>query len=223
MAAEPRAEEPLTDDYRAAGFGGRIGWGEQPAVLLVDPVEAYAALDSRLYLDTAAAALEAMARLARAARRSEFPVIFTAVHYDGEPAADAPHFARKVPGLDAFRVGNRHAAFTRRCPPEPGEMVIHKHYPSAFFRTRLRDVLHVLGVDTLVIGGFSTSGCVRATTLDALQHGLRPIVVREAVADRDPGPHEGNLFDLDSKYADVVDVGTACRRLGEPLHPSPRR
>ncbi|MFJ6797223.1 isochorismatase family protein [Streptomyces sp. NPDC091268] len=213
------AGPPLADDYEAAGFGRRIGWGEHPAVLLVDPVQAYAAPDSRLHLTTAEAALHAMARLARAARRSEFPVLFTAVHYDGEPSADAPHFARKVPGLDAFRAGSPHAGFTPLCAPEPGEVVIHKLYPSAFFQTRLRDVLTVLGVDTVVIGGFSTSGCVRATTLDALQYGLRPIVVRDAVADRDAGPHEANLFDLDSKYADVVDLTTACRRLGEPLHP----
>lgn len=211
---------PLADDYEAAGFGRRIGWGEHPAVLLVDPVQAYAAPDSRLYLDTAERALRAMAHLVRAARESEFPVIFTAVHYDGEPSAHAPHFARKVPGLDAFRAGNPHADFTPLCAPEPGEVVIRKHYPSAFFQTRLCDVLSVLGVDTVVIGGFSTSGCVRATALDALQYGLRPIVVRDAVADRDDGPHESNLFDLDSKYADVVDVIAACRRLGDPFfHP----
>ncbi|WP_411104283.1 isochorismatase family protein [Streptomyces sp. cmx-4-9] len=215
------ADTPLADDYRAAGFGRRIGWGEHPAVLLVDPVQAYCAPDSRLHLDTAEAALHAMARLARAARRSQFPVLFTAVHYDEEPSAHAPHFARKVPGLDAFRAGSPHAAFTPLCAPEPGEIVIHKHYPSAFFTTRLRDVLTVLGVDTVVIGGFSTSGCVRATTLDALQYGLRPIVVRDAVADRDAGPHEGSLFDLDSKYADVVDLAAACRRLGEPPEAGP--
>lgn len=208
--------KPLADDYEAAGFGCRIGWGEHPAVLLVDPVQAYAVPDSRLYLDTAENALRAMAHLARAARRSQFPVIFTAVHYDAEPSVAAPHFARKVLSLDAFRASNPHAAFTAHCAPEPGEVVIHKHYPSAFFGTRLRDVLNVLGVDTVVIGGFSTSGCVRATTLDALQYGLRPIVVRDAVADRDTGPHEANLFDLDSKYADVVDVVSACRRLGDP-------
>ncbi|MET9622691.1 isochorismatase family protein [Streptomyces sp. NPDC006464] len=214
---------PLADDYEAAGFGRRIGWGEHPAVLLVDPVQAYAVPDSRLHLGSAEAALHAMARLARAARRSQFPVLFTAVHYDAEPGVDAPHFARKVPGLEAFRAGSPHAAFTPICPPEPGEIVIRKHYPSAFFETRLRDILNVLGVDTVVIGGFSTSGCVRATTLDALQYGLRPIVVRDAVADRDAGPHEGNLFDLDSKYADVVDLASACRRLGETPHPRPEQ
>ncbi|MEV6196574.1 isochorismatase family protein [Streptomyces sp. NPDC051920] len=210
------AGTPLADDYEAAGFGRRIGWGEHPAVLLVDPVQAYAAPDSRLHLRTAEAALHAMARLVRAARRSQFPVLFTAVRYDTEPGADAPHFARKVPGLEAFRAGSPHAAFTELCLPEPDEVVIHKHYPSGFFETPLRGVLTALGVDTVVIGGFSTSGCVRATALDALQNGLRPMVVRDAVADRDAGTHEGNLFDLDSKYADVVDLAAACHRLGEP-------
>lgn len=209
---------PLTEDYEAAGFGRRIGWGEHPAVLLVDPVQAYADPASRLYLDTAEPALRAMAHLTQVARRAGHPVIFTAVRYDTEPRAHAPHFARKVPGLEAFRTGNPHAAFTPLCAPEPGEVVIHKHYPSAFFQTPLPAVLADLGVDTVVIGGFSTSGCVRATTLDALQHGLRPMVVRDAVADRDTGPHESNLFDLDSKYADVVEVREAGRHLRDPVN-----
>ncbi|MEV6162051.1 isochorismatase family protein [Streptomyces sp. NPDC052052] len=203
----------LAGDYAAAGFGRRVGWGERPAVLLVDAVRAYADPGSRLWLETAGAALAAMAALASAARAAGVPVVFTAVHYDGDPAADAPHFHRKVPGLDAFRADSPYADFTDVCRPEKGDLLVRKHYPSAFFGTGLDRELSELGVDTVVVGGFSTSGCVRASTLDALQYGFRPQVVREAAADRDAEPHEANLFDLDSKYADVIALDDALARL----------
>lgn len=203
----------LDGDYAAAGFGRRVGWGERPALLLVDAVRAYAEPDSRLWLETADAALGAMAALASAARAAGAPVVFTVVHYDGDPAVDAPHFHRKVPGLDAFRAGSPYAGFTHACRPEEGDLVVRKHYPSAFFGTGLHRMLADRGVDTVVVGGFSTSGCVRASTLDALQYGFRPQVVREASADRDPQPHEASLFDLDSKYADVIALDDALARL----------
>ncbi|MEU7282236.1 isochorismatase family protein [Streptomyces sp. NPDC045431] len=208
------ASDGLDEDYRAAGFGRRVGWGRRPAVLLVDPVRAYADPDSPLFLRTAADALAAMERLARTARRAGLPVVFTAVRYAREPALHVPHFHRKVPGLDAFRADSPHGRFTAVCPPALGDDTVYKHYPSAFFGTGLHDRLTSYGVDTVVIGGFSTSGCVRASALDALQHGFRPLVVREAVADRDAAPHEANLFDLDAKYADVVSLGEACAALG---------
>ncbi|UGY91927.1 isochorismatase family protein [Streptomyces gobiensis] len=213
----------LDEDYRAAGFGRRIGWGERPAVLLVDPVRAYADPDSALFLRTAADALAAMERLARTARQTGLPVVFTAVRYTREPASHVPHFHRKVPGLDAFREDSPHARFTAACPPLPGDDTVYKHYPSAFFGTGLHERLTSYGVDTLVIGGFSTSGCVRASALDALQYGFQPLVVREAVADRDPAPHEANLFDLDSKYADAVGLDEACAALGGLLGGRPPR
>ncbi|MFJ3666886.1 isochorismatase family protein [Streptomyces sp. NPDC090106] len=203
----------LDDDYAAAGFGRRVGWGERPAVLLVDAVRAYADPASGLWLRTAQKALSAMAALASAAREAGAPVVFTAVHYEGDPALDAPHFRRKVPGLDAFRAGGPFAGFTELCAPAEGDLVVRKHYPSAFFGTGLDRLLADRGVDTVVVGGFSTSGCVRASALDALQYGFRPQVVREASADRDPEPHEANLFDLDSKYADVIPLAEALARL----------
>ncbi|MFJ4617111.1 isochorismatase family protein [Streptomyces sp. NPDC088812] len=209
----------LDDDYARAGFGRRVGWGLRPAVLLVDAVRAYADPASHLYLRTAEPALAAMAALARAARAAGAPVVFTAVHYAGDPAADAPHFHRKVPGLDAFRAGSPYADFTEVCRPADGDLLVRKHYPSAFFATGLDRWLAGQGVDTVVVGGFSTSGCVRASALDALQYGFRPQVVRESVADRDPGPHEANLFDLDSKYADVIALEEALGRLSSGAAP----
>ncbi|MFC7759307.1 isochorismatase family protein [Catellatospora bangladeshensis] len=111
------------------------------------------------------------------------------------------------------RRGQPAGEFPPELAPAPGEHVVHKHYASAFAGTSLPAWLTANGVDTLVIGGFSTSGCVRASAVDALQHGFRPMVVREACADRDPGPHDANLFDLDAKYADVVPLAEALTRL----------
>ncbi|GAA1373503.1 isochorismatase family protein [Catellatospora chokoriensis] len=204
----------LDADYARAGFARRLGWGERPAVLLVDPVAAYTADGSPLRLDTGQAALEAMAALLKAARAAGLPVVLTGVRYADAGCAEAPLFAAKVPALAAFAAGSPLGEFPAEVAPAPGEHVVLKHYASAFAGTSLAAWLTAHRVDTLVIGGFSTSGCVRASAVDALQHGFRPMVAREACADRDPGPHEANLFDLDAKYADVVSLAEALTRLG---------
>ncbi|MEU8079643.1 isochorismatase family protein [Catellatospora citrea] len=204
----------LDADYARAGFARRLGWGERPAVLLVDPVAAYTVEGSPLRLDTGRAALDAMAALLAAARAAGLPVVLTGVRYADASCAEAPLFAAKVPALAAFAAGSPLGEFPAEVAPVPGEHVVLKHYASAFAGTSLAAWLTAHRVDTLVIGGFSTSGCVRASAVDALQHGFRPMVVREACADRDPGPHEANLFDLDAKYADVVSLAEALTRLG---------
>jgi maleamate amidohydrolase len=110
--------------------------------------------------------------------------------------------------LKVFERGERSplAKFALGLAPEPGEIVITKQYASAFFGTTLATTLTSLGVDTLLIAGMSTSGCVRATAVDTVQHGYIPLVVRDAVGDRASGPHEANLFDLQTKYAEVVTL-----------------
>lgn len=203
----------LDADYAAAGFSRRLGWGSRPALLLVDPVAAYTMAGSPLFLDTGQAAVAAMAALLGAARGCGIPVVLTGVRYADASCAEAPLFAAKVPALAAFAAGSPLGEFPPELAPARGEHVVHKHYASAFAGTSLPAWLTANGVDTLVIGGFSTSGCVRASAVDALQHGFRPMVVREACADRDPGPHEANLFDLDAKYADVVPLAEALTRL----------
>lgn len=100
--------------------------------------------------------------------------------------------------------GNPQAAFCESVAPLQEELVISKQYASAFFGTALASLLHTQGIDTLLLAGCSTSGCIRASAVDAVQHGFRTIVVRECVGDRHPAPHEANLFDIDSKYGDVV-------------------
>jgi maleamate amidohydrolase len=182
-------------------------------VLLVDPVLAYTAPDSPLFLRTGSAAAGAMDALAAAARSRSIPVVWTRVRYADESCSEAPLFAAKVPALKVFAEGSPLGGFAPPLSPGPGELVVTKHYASAFAGTSLAAWLASHGIDTLVIGGYSTSGCVRASALDALQHGFRPIVVREACADRDGGPHEHNLFDLDAKYADVISLEEALAAL----------
>ncbi len=203
----------LDADYAGAGFSGRLGWGARPALLLVDPVVAYLAPDSPLFCAAAPAALTAMTSLLAAARSAGRPVAFTAVGFADETCFEAPLFAAKVPGLRVFADGSPLAALPAPLTPAAGELVVRKHYASAFAGTALAAWLAAARADTVVIGGYSTSGCVRASAVDALQAGFRPMVVREACADRAPGPHDANLFDLDAKYADVVPCADAVRHL----------
>ncbi len=194
-------EADLTGNY-AGAFDGSLPFGSRPAVILIDMVEAYLQPGSPLYAGVEAA-VESAARLRAAAHAAGFPVIFTNVEY-APGGADGGVFYRKVPALAVFQQGSPLGAFPAALSPEDGDLVITKRYASAFFATHLAATLTSLGVDTLVIAGVSTSGCVRATALDACQNGFLPFVVREACGDRHAAPHEANLFDLQAKYAEVV-------------------
>lgn len=195
-------QDDLQEDYTAAGFGGRLLFGQRPVLLIVDVVMAYLKPASPLYAGVEAA-LASNERVVAAARDASVPVIFTNVVY--EPGGvDGGMFFRKVPALRAFTRGSPDGAFPDTLQPRANEMVISKQYPSAFFGTSLASTLHAMGVDTVMVTGFSTSGCVRATALDALCHGFAPFVIREACGDRDARPHEQNLFDMAAKMAEVV-------------------
>lgn len=203
----------LQADYLQAGFGTRLGWGSRPALLVVDMCRAYVDDQAPLYAAAAANAYRNADRLAAVARGHRRPVVFTRVEY-AAGGVDGGHFFRKVPALRCFEAGNPLAEFTDLVRPTTGDVIVTKQYASAFFGTSLAATLNALGVDTVVIAGVSTSGCVRASALDALQHGFVPIVVAEACADRDPRPHDSNLFDLQAKYADVVTMDDALAHLG---------
>jgi len=200
-------------DYREAGFSRRLGFGVAPVLLLVDAVRAYLDPPSPLYLETGAAALEAMATLVGTARRHGVPVVYTTVVFDSPEGEDAPLFFRKVPSLRVFAAGSELGTVPEVIAPVRGEIVLTKKYASAFFGTTLATWLAHRRIDTVLIAGFSTSGCIRASALDALQHGFRPIVIRDAVADRNGAVHEANLFDLEAKYADVVGSAEALEYL----------
>lgn len=199
---------PSAADNYAGVYEGRLQPGSRPALLIVDVVAAYLTEGSALYMDTAADALASNARLAAAARAGGVPVVFTNVKYKPD-GSDGGVFWRKAPVLRAFVEGSPLGAFPPGLTPQAGDRVVTKQYPSAFFGTGLAETLHAEGIDTLLIGGYSTSGCVRASALDAMQYGFVPLVVREACADRHPTPHDANLFDLQAKYAEVISEAEA--------------
>ncbi len=206
----------LGADYAAAGFGGRLTFGTKPALLIVDVVMAYLDPGSPLYAGVEEA-LASNERLAAAARAAGVPVIFTNVVYDAD-GLDGGMFFRKVPALKAFARGAPGGAFPPTLRPHATELVVSKQYPSAFFGTSLASTLHAARFDTLLITGFSTSGCVRASALDALCHGFAPFVVREACGDRDPRPQEQNLFDMAAKMAEVVSEAEAIALMKGVTH-----
>lgn len=192
----------LSANY-AGAFDGRLQFGTRPALLIVDFVMAYLDPASPLYAGVEDV-LVSNERVLAMARTAGIPIIFTNVEY-APGGADGGVFYRKVPALKLFERGSPYGAFPPSLQPLDGEIIVTKQYASAFFGTHLASTLTAIGIDTLLITGLSTSGCVRATVLDACQHGFLPFVVRDACGDRHTAPHEANLFDLQSKYAEVID------------------
>jgi maleamate amidohydrolase len=207
----------LMANYREGGYFTRLELGTRPALIVIDFVKAYLLDDSPLYGgDGIRAAQFGAIALLSAARGAAIPIFHTNLGYDKD-GRNGGVFIRKVPALRSFAAGSEHperGEFADGLHPVPGETVITKQYASAFFATPLAAALTAAGVDTLLIAGVSTSGCVRATGVDCIQHGFIPVVVRDAVGDRAPEPHEANLFDLQAKYAEVVGLPEALAYLG---------
>jgi len=199
---------------RFEGFHGRAGFGERPALVVVDVNRGFTDPASPLVCDLDEV-VTAIARLLDAFRRAGLPVVFTTVCYDDAGKQAAAVFLEKIPALVVLEPGSQWVEIDPRIAPREGEPVLSKHFASAFFGTTLASLLASAGCDTVVVSGASTSGCVRATALDALQHGYRVVVPREAVGDRNPAAHEANLYDLDTKYADVVSLAEALERVDE--------
>jgi maleamate amidohydrolase len=195
-----------------SAFSGRVGWGATPAVLVIDLVRAYTDPAGPFGLPDPAPAVTATRALVDAARAHGRLVIWTVVRY-APGLEDGGLFVRKVPALACFAEGAPGGWGELTVPPAAREPIVVKQYASAFFGTSLASTLRAAGADTVVIAGVSTSGCVRATAMDALNAGFRPHVVRDACADRTPALHENNLADLDAKYADVVDLPEALAHL----------
>lgn len=195
----------------AAGFGASLGWGQRPALLLVDMMRAYFTPGSPLCLPDRDA-VEGCGALLAAARSGSVPVIHTRVAYT-PGLADGGVFVRKIPALSLLTEGSELGALVPELTPAGAEVVVVKQYASAFFGTSLASTLHARRVDSIVIGGVSTSGCIRASATDAMQHGFLPVVVAGACGDRDRAVHEANLFDLSAKYAEIVTVAAAVDKL----------
>jgi maleamate amidohydrolase len=202
------------NDERHDGFHGRAGFGSAPALIVVDVNVGFTDRASPLVCDLEDV-VDAIRRLLDEARRAEIPVVYTTVSYSEGDKLTAATFIDKVPALLTLAAGSRWVEIDPRLAPRADEPVLNKLFASAFFGTPLASLLASAGCDSLIVTGASTSGCVRATVVDALQHGYRPIVPREAVGDRNPDAHEANLFDIDAKYGDVVSVDDVVAHLEE--------
>ena len=195
--------------YARQGMGQRIGFGARPAVLLIDMQYDFCDPDAPTTLyPSIRSTYEPIKRLAAAARAKNVPVLYTRglVAADGS-SAGLWRLKMKHHGMRGVQIeGSRGAEIIDELKPEPGDRVINKWRPSAFFRTDLEVFLGVSHIDTLLLCGTSMSGCVRATATDAFMRDIRPMIVREGVADRSEAIMEANLFDVDQKYGDVVTL-----------------
>lgn len=199
--------EPSPDSaefFEARGFGVTIGFGERPALIVIDMINAFTDPDMPLGSDLSAVIGE-LTTVLQDARAAGIPIIYTTVSYS-ESLVDAGVWYRKQKALTTLKEGTPAVEVDDRLAAAPGEQLLVKKYASSFFGTDLASRLTSLGIDTLLITGCTTSGCVRATAVDAVQLGFRPMVIREAVGDRSPAAHDQALFDLQQKYADVVAV-----------------
>ena len=203
-------------EYERKGFSARSGYGTRPALLVVDFINGFTDSGTGLGGDFGAE-VAVTAKLLAKFRARALPVFFTTVAYEPH-LRDAGQFVAKVPALSILVKGSTWVKVDERIRPRPSEQVVVKKYASAFFDTRLEMELQGLGVDTVVMAGCTTSGCIRASAIDSMQHGFHTVVVRDAVGDRAKTPHEVNLFDIDAKYGDVVsssEVLGYLRGLGE--------
>lgn len=190
------------DIYKKQHFGQKIGFGRQSALLIIDFQVGFASPDI-LGGFNINEAIANTARLLKGARSAKVPVAHVRFASDCE-GVDIGTFAIKVPALKKLSPDSKNAQFADSVKPKKGEWVSLKRHSSAFFGTNLASWLSFVGADTLFITGCTTSGCVRASTIDASAYGLRPMVVTDCVGDRAEGPHNASIFDMGQKYADLL-------------------
>lgn len=195
--------DELSKNYQGV-WDNRIGFGNKTALLAIDFTKAYITPGEPLYAPGAVDAVRHGEEVLAEARKVGLPLVHTNIRYNSEQFLDGGMWVKKAPVMKSMVEGEPSAEFCDEVRPLPGELVISKQYASAFFGTSLASTLYAQGVDTIVLIGCSTSGCIRATAVDGVQYGFRVMVVREAVGDRHSAPHEANLFDIDSKYGDVI-------------------
>jgi maleamate amidohydrolase len=198
------SNEALREQYRLAGFGGRVGWGDRPAVLVIDMASAWVDPREQLGSDLSAVANE-ISRVLSAARSVPLPVFFTTMAYDPESEIGEV-LKRKTPHCLTMIRGSANVKLIGKLERRPGEALIEKPHASAFFGTNLLSILVGQGIDTVLVVGCSTSGCIRSTCESAFNFGMHAIVPRQAVGDRSPSGHETALFDIDNRFADVCEM-----------------
>ncbi|MEW5420313.1 isochorismatase family protein [Amorphus sp. 3PC139-8] len=197
--------KPTTDSDTASTWGRRLGFGARPLLLVIDVTRAFT--EEHRPLATGSSELIAQInRITGAARTADIPIIFTVVAYDDPDFSDAGLWAKKIGTHPDLLAGSDGVELDPRLSRENKEAVLVKKYASCFFGTDLSSRLNASARDTLIIVGMTTSGCVRATAVDAIQSGFRPIIARDAVGDRWKDAHDQALYDLNAKYADVIET-----------------
>ncbi len=200
-----------TELFEKQGFAAEIGFGRKIAIILVDFQHAF----TRGELGggpEGIRAVESTKPLLDAARSKNIPLFYTLVQYEKD-LSDAGIFGKKIPGLAVCSEGSKNCTIDPLIPPQENDRVIVKKMASAFIGTGLLMHLNSRDVDTLVITGMTTSGCVRATVVDGISYGFRTIVPRECVADRDENAHNQSLFDMGNKYADVMETERVIKHI----------
>lgn len=195
------------DDYRQKGLAARCGFGASPVLLIVDFINGFTDPSSPLG-GPLGHEIQETGKLLKAFRHAGLPVVYTTIAYRPD-LRDAGMWIRKVPALEILKKGTRMVDVDARIRPLAGETVIEKQQASAFFGTVLDADLRSRGIDTIVMTGCTTSGCIRASAIDSIQFGYHTAVVADAVGDRAHGPHQANLFDIDAKYGDVISTSEA--------------
>lgn len=196
-------DEATKETYERAGFGAAVAGGRTPALLVVDFSYGFTDPESQLGTDMSAE-VEATGRVLEVARAANVLVVFTSIAYESS-LRDGGAWIRKVPSLEVLTIGSRWIELDQRLGRRASEPILYKRGASAFFGTHLATMLVSSSVDTLIVAGATTSGCVRASVVDAVQYGFDTFVVRDCVADRAAAPHEANLFDMEAKYATLMN------------------
>ena len=178
-----------------------LGLGEFPALVVVDMCKAFIDPSSPLGFECSKL-IDANVKLVQEFRNRNFPIFFTTTIYRNE--SEASVFRKKIPALNILKPNSNEVSFLEELSPISNEVLIEKKFASAFFQTNLFSILDKTNIDSLVVSGVTTSGCVRATALDSLQHNFLTIIAEDCVGDRDDSAHKSNLIDLQLKYADVM-------------------
>jgi nicotinamidase-related amidase len=205
------SDQQAREVYERAQLGQSLHWGERPCVLVIDFSCGFTDTSCALGSDLDSQ-IEATKRLLDEARSRGFPVVYTTIGFEPH-CKDAGIWTQKAPGLAALQLGGKWVDIDPRLDPQPDEPIVLKKGASGFFGTNLASILVSQDVDTVILCGATTSGCVRATAVDLLQYGWTTLVPRECVGDRAQAPHDANLFDIQAKYADVVSVDDAIEYL----------
>ena len=203
------------DIYERQGFGNQSGFGKQPALLIVDFVNAFANPDEFGGGNIGEVITKTKVLLTKS-RLAEIPIAFTRVIY-AEDGSDAGVFCLKAPGLLKLTEVSQGSQVVDDLAPGIGEYIVRKTQPSAFFGTSLASWLHARLVDTLLVTGCTTSGCIRASVVDAMSYNFRTVVVTDCVGDRAIAPHDANLFDMEQKYADLMTSEEVIEKLSQPM------